>query len=359
MDNAAIHRRAAANAISVVARGVLQAASIVLLTPMLVRYLGAHGFGLWSILYAFVPYAALFDLGISGALAKHLAELDYRAERDAVSAYLGSAIFTMSVYLICLGVLLVLARALLPSSAVLHQPNLGLCLLLFATALLANLSNYALMGLHRQDLASYMGAGFVVLNAIGTVLLLTHGGKVHALLWLNIAISVATTIVCATVFYRISRARLSFHYQGEQSARLLSTGIFLQLYGLDSLFYLYLGKWIIAIEISIAAVTAFEIASRVLVVLRQGFSSVASPLLAAASRPTATSQDAARDLFQNAFRYFTVLAVPAFVAAGGFSSKLIEIWMGTGHAESALVLTLLAPRSLFGTLSGVVWFGLG
>src|SRR5437868_15077666 len=99
MDNATIQRRAAANAVSVVVRGVLQAASIVLLTPMLVRYLGAHGFGLWSILYAFVPYAALFDLGISGALAKHLAELDYRAQPRAVSGYVGNAIFLMSLYL--------------------------------------------------------------------------------------------------------------------------------------------------------------------------------------------------------------------------------------------------------------------
>jgi O-antigen/teichoic acid export membrane protein len=55
MDNTTIKRRAAVNAIAVLLRGLVQAASIIVLTPMLARYLGAHGFGLWSILYAFVP----------------------------------------------------------------------------------------------------------------------------------------------------------------------------------------------------------------------------------------------------------------------------------------------------------------
>jgi O-antigen/teichoic acid export membrane protein len=298
----------------------------------------------------------LFDLGISNALAKHLAELDPRSEREAVSEYVSSATVAVLAGLALLSGLALVLRTMVPLPAFFQQANLGICIALFATALLANLANYALVGLHRQDLASYIGAAFVLLNAGGTAILLIYGGKVRALVLFNIAVCVATALVCTLVFRRISGATLTFRMSSSHIRRLLRTGWALQLYGLAALFYLYLGKWIIVLVISVAAVSAFEIALRVLVVLKQGFGSVASPLMAAASRLSVTSHDSAKSLLQNSFRYFTMLAVPVFTAVAVFAPKLIFLWMGPGHGDSAAVLTLLAPGFLFGTLSGVVWF---
>src|SRR4051812_28447215 len=85
----------AKNAASTFLRAAVQAGNIIILTPLILKNLGTHDFGEWSLIYVFVPYSALFDLGISGALTQYVAQWDPAISPERIRCLFRSALVLM------------------------------------------------------------------------------------------------------------------------------------------------------------------------------------------------------------------------------------------------------------------------
>ena len=87
-------RQVIKNSFSILLRGGAQIGFVALITPYILHRLGNKDFGVWSLIYIFISYAALFDLGISGSLAKFAGGIDASRSPEKIGALFSSALWT-------------------------------------------------------------------------------------------------------------------------------------------------------------------------------------------------------------------------------------------------------------------------
>lgn len=354
----AMFRQLLRNCFSILIRGVGQAVFILVMTPYILHRLGDEQFGIWGLVYTFVPYAALFDWGISGALAKFCGELDTRLHARRVRSLFASALLAE------MGLSTIFALLLFVMGHFGHGGFLGklppgllpLIWILFMSAMFSNLMSYALLGLHRQDLASYVSLVFLLISGIGIFLIFEMGYGLKALILLSAFIAMATAIASWRLFSSLIPSS-SWRWQLSDMLKLLRFGTYLQFYALVSLFYLYFGKLALAYSVTLTAVASYEIALRLTTIVRQGFSTMASPLLPATARLSGENDTATLGkLFIASYRTVSLLSLPIFSALAFFAEPILRQWVGRGHEASLIVMRLLPCAFYFGSLSTIVWF---
>ena len=348
------------NSLSVFLRGGAQAAFVVFVTPYILHRLGKDNFGIWSLIYVFIAYSALFDFGVSGALAKFTGGLEPGRDGRKIKPLLNSALAILS--LLCLLVVcgLIAVGSWYSGQTVAGHSALQLALLaglLFAAAMFANLLMYALLGIQRQDLGSYVATCFTFLSALGIVALLAAGIRLEGLILFSVFNTLLMGGVGWIVFFRQVQGPPSKQVDREQVAHLLGFGWRLQIYAFVSIFYQYFGKFFLAYSLSLAAVAHYELALRLVTQVRQGLSSLAGSLLPATARLQGEGNTALMGQFYfYTLKYISLLSIPLFGSLCFFALPLINCWVGGGYEESASVLRILAPGFYAGTLSSVTWF---
>ncbi len=70
------------NTLSSYSRDLVDAVTMIVLTPILIQTLGKAGFGLWSLIWAFVNWFALLDMGIGTSVVKFIADARGRGDID-------------------------------------------------------------------------------------------------------------------------------------------------------------------------------------------------------------------------------------------------------------------------------------
>ena len=96
----------------------LNIAVSLLLSPLTVRSLGSSEYGLYQLIWSFVGYMSVLDLGFTNAVIRYIAK--YRAENDLAGQerFLGMA---MVIYLAISGVILLVGSVLFSSSEISSQ----------------------------------------------------------------------------------------------------------------------------------------------------------------------------------------------------------------------------------------------
>ena len=348
------------NSASVLVRAAAQAGFILLITPYILHKLGDRNFGLWSVIYAVVPSAALFDLGISGALARFAGTLDPSREPERIRTLFTSALGLMALiipFTVCVFVALMAwsgwggpdrpeILALIPFIA-----------LLYGAALLTNLVNLALMGIQRLDLSCVSVAAYTTLSGVGVVIVLARGAGLKGLIGFMACALTAGGVASWVLFSRRVPGRFFSRLDGGAMPQLLRFGLPLQMYGLAGLFYAFLSKTLVALILSLTVVAQYEIALRLVTLLRQGLSSLASPLMPASARlHEQRDLTTLRQTYVLTIKYISLLSLPAFASLTFFSHTVVELWVGRGYQHASSILQILAPSSWAATLSASTWF---
>jgi len=348
------------NSLSVLLRGLVQAGFVIVVTPFILHRLGAEEFGAWSLIYVFLAYSMLFDFGISGAFAKFAAGVDPGRAPGQIRGLLYSAMGLLTVLLLVVTGGAIACAIQYGDRPVGHHTLwelFPLIAVLFWAAMLSNLFNFALIGIQRQDLSSFVSIFFIVLSGIGTVVVLEAGLKLKGLIVLNAFSALAMGATSWALFSsRVQRGSLT-PVRPSNWMKLLRFGGLLQIYALVTVFYYSLGKFLITYYVSLAAVSQYEVALRLVTLVRQGLGSVASPLMPAAARLHSDGETSAISRFCfSTVKHVSLLGLPAFIALGVFAGPILKFWIGGDCQTSVVVLQGLVPGFYAGTLSTVVWF---
>lgn len=354
------------------AKGLLNVGVTLALTPFLVSHLGPAGFGVWSLLGLFLTYVMLIDLGISGAAAKFIGELSLEEDAERMSRLFTSAMALMGI----LGCGALLLAPLLKHSLVSGLANFGLIgedarIFLMGTAafysvgLLSNCLLYILLGLHRLDVANYVAASVLLIQAVGTVLVLDAGFGLPGLIGLMVGTS-ALSIVAYLVAARKLAPGMHFRWKDlslETTKKLMSFGIYLQAYALVGVYYFYAGKAVVSLRFPLAAVAAYEVALRLPFLFRQGILTLLGPMMPAVAHLDARSgAQQIKGMLLKALRYSLLLGTPIFVCAAIFAGPIIRLWVGPAFSNSILPLRILSIALGLSVFPDLVWFflvGLG
>ena len=318
------------------------------LTPLVLRALGAEGFAVWALFFALTGYLAALDLGIVQGTLRHVAAARQRGDAQGAAAFVTLGVLGFAL----LGVLwLVLVAALrTPLLAWLHVPEAQIAAAdfamrggaaVFVLAGIANVMMAALQGHDRFDVANGLSLAVVTVHAAGVLLALRLGAGLPGLV---VAVGAGWAVGALAGAIALPLAVPGTRFVGWAAARphvreAVTFGGPMQLATMLSMLHVQLDKFLLPGWVALAAVTPYELGSRV-----PGSLQTFPLMLLLAMLPAAASLHAAGDrtrlheLFRRGQRYLlgaTVLLVAAlFVVA----DRLFAVWLGPGHGEAALVM---------------------
>jgi O-antigen/teichoic acid export membrane protein len=353
-----VRDRLAANSLMGAIRFVAVSAVYLFMYPFLLKSLGPLRFGLWALLCIPSQYAAIGDLGLSNALIKMVAEAPPEKNTTDLHRLLGSATLTFLV----LGAVLTAAVGLNQqrilawlhiSSELLSDARI---LLLGAAALiwiilLENVYIALLSGLHRMDLAHAIQIESALLSALGIFVAIRLQTGLIGLMLSNVLTASVVWATAVLVCRRVARIRWTWvplvGWNAERS--LLRFGLYLYVAALSSLLLDPSIKMLLTRYGSLALVSYFELASRIVIQIRAFFQNILLPLLPASSL-FSNEMRALRSLFGRSIRLLCLGAIPIYLAMITLAPSIVHLWLGK---ELPLVQNAM-PILAFGWLLNIL-----
>lgn len=327
------------------------------LSPVVVRYLGNTGYGVWVLTGTLTGYLGLLDLGVRGAASRYVAKLYTQADHKGSSQVVSSALGIFAVG----GVLAIVVAAILAFGVlgIFHIPaefqsQARIVLLLtgvsVATSLLGGVFGGVLTGLQRFDISNAIEMVGVALRAVTFVLALKAGQGIVALAWLNVALSVLTglaNLAASLHFYPQLEIRGS-HCTREALRMIFSFSAYFFLLVAANRIVLFADVIVIGIFLPVSMITFFAIASNLINYARtllSGIWTATTPL--ASSLEASGAQEDLRRMLLSRVRFASLLMLPIGITFLLRGRSFIGLWMGPSYAEpSGMVLQILTVYML-------------
>jgi O-antigen/teichoic acid export membrane protein len=320
--------------------------------PILIKYLGAERFGVISLVWVVEGQFSLFDLGLSRALTKLVAEkLGISREMD-IPAIFWSALLMMGVAGVVAGILL---RALSPwlVHSILKvpaniQPETLTSFYLVALSLPVVISSAGLRGYleahQRFDLISSVRVPISILSYLVPLLVLPFSKTLVPVIVVLISGRFLAWAIHLSLCFRVSPAlRKNMTVEGAPLRYMFSFGGWMTVTNVVSPIMVNLDRFLIGALISMSAVayyvTPYEAVTK-LWIIPSALSGVLFPAFA-----TALGQDRNRAalLFEKAVTYTFLSLFPVIVGVLALGHFGLQIWLGAAFAQKcSLVLSFLA-----------------
>ncbi|WP_162252084.1 flippase [Brevundimonas sp. Root1423] len=312
--------------------------------PVLIQGIGLTRFGVLSIAWIVVGYFSLFDMGLGRALSQIVARRFGRGERTEV----GELLWTATVMLSVLGV--VMAAVLAACSAWIVQTRLNIpadlwsetiaAFYLLATTIPLVMLTSALRGVLEGD------QRFGIVNAIrvplgvfayaGPLLVLPFTSNlawlISALVVVRIAALAAHISACGVLYADIWKARsLSW----AASKELIVFGGWMTVSNIVGPLLLYLGRFAIAVLVSVAAVPFFSTIYDVsinLLVIPGAIASVMFPVFAATLDHKI---DTAPQAYHRSLFWVALIMAPLCALAFVAMKPAVSLWISPDFAEQS------------------------
>ncbi|MEO6715441.1 MAG: oligosaccharide flippase family protein [Mycobacteriales bacterium] len=327
------------------------ALSTVILTPVLLHFLGVDGYGVWVIVGSLIAYLELFELGFGVTTIKMVAEDAYRRPASVVRT-LNTNIAALSLFGL---VALVVGWSLAPIVPRLfnvpphlaHQTSVIFALLTvpLAFSIPADVLGGALAGHQRYDLLSLSNLALSLCTLIGGVIAVALGGGLYGLAAVAVVVSVGMQFARLMMLRRLVPGfRLSPRLVDRSRLRDTAqiSGWFL-LRDITNIVINRLDLVVVGLILGVRAVAVYSIGLKLaqlgrkaLVPLVQVFFPHASAL------STAGQQEGLRQLLVEGTRIALLVAMPVMIILSLLASDAIEVWLGSGYAKAAPVLIALA-----------------
>jgi O-antigen/teichoic acid export membrane protein len=333
--------------------------TLFLLTPFILRQLGATAYGLWVLIGSLVAYGSLLDLGLWGALIKYVAEFRARGEAGQARAVVGTAFTLYTLLGLVIAAATALASPLLPRVFQLppeqHAVAARLTLLMglgVGLSLPGLMPMAILRGLQRYDLVNLIDVVTTLLTAVGTVAMLLLGGGVLGLVVVNIAGILATLVLGALLIRRIA-PELTPHWRGARRTMVrivLSYSWPLFIRDAASRLQTKTDEITIGAFLPVSAIAPYSLARRLSEtthVLTRQFMKVLLPL--------ASELHAGNDLarLRAVYKTGTRLTLGLALALGGtlmvMAQPLLVLWVGPAYASASSIVVILSLASILAT----------
>jgi O-antigen/teichoic acid export membrane protein len=343
------HRRLFVNTVINGASMVLAIVVGFFLTPFLVHHLGVSAYGLWGLLGAFsvsAGYLSLADLGLQQTAVKLIAEHEGREEWDEIgrvakaSIYLFLAIGATAGLAMLLFTLFALEATFNFPARLSHdvhvsfllfsaQIPLELLTLPFAGVLEGRQRYGVLRSTEIVRTCVWVGIAVVALLHGGGLVALAAGNLVAAVIGLVLTVIAARRSLPARTLGRARPTRQTFR-------RIFSFSVNLFVARVTGVLYRQMDRVIIAVALTSFALGQYEIASKLELLAALTLAFLASAVMPAASKLSATEAGRGRltTMFLEGTKYTLVIAIPITVALMVWADALIRTWVGRGFEPS-------------------------
>jgi len=332
-------------------------------TPFIIRGLGMDRFGVLSLAWVFLWYSSYFDLGLTRATTKFVAEASGRNETQKIPA----VVCTSLAIEILLGFIAALALGLATPFLVLrvlHIPGalvgeakiafylMGASIPFFLNS---NILSALLAASQRFDLVNAVkvpsNSLVFLLPALGVLL----GYKLPGIVLLLFLSRVATTLVYLAICSAVFPGLLTKHFADWSTiVPVLIFGGWVTVCNVLIPILIYVDRFVIGAVLSMAAVAyysvPYEMASRLQVIP----GSLGGVLFPAFSTMVTQDRERLARLFARSLRNIFLLMGPVTLVLAVFARDILRLWLGNGFAmHGTLPLQVLALGLLLNAIGYV------
>ena len=338
-----------------------------LLTPFLLRHVGASGFGIWAVLLSFNGLTALADFGVMGTLTKHVSEhythRDYINLNRVINA--GMLMFSIIAALCVLTVNLAsgflisvfFRQSYLPVSQI--QQAIRLLSVAIALNLLAFPFASVISGLQRLDLTNLLWGLNAVIMAISAAIFVELGKGIPGLVEAIVLTSGILFLLNVILAWRLL-PELRIHPTLVRTADIKALSVFsFQVYivQIATTVYFHTEKLLLAHFAGPTPVGWYEIANDLALKLRNAPALLTTPLMPAAAELDARNDDArTSELYYRAHKYLACIGVALFAVVGFMAHRFVDLWLGPGFSPTARALIVLTGVHIANLAAGPALF---
>lgn len=351
-----LRQRGLWNSVSHFAAIAVNTLAALVIMPVVVHGIGITHFGVWAIASTLVGYAGLLDLGLGQTLIKKSSEWlalnePERLREEVNSIFTLYALLSIPVILI-LGILIALAPQLFAIAAedtgVFRQALLVVGVVA-AVGLPMSIFPGLVGGLQDFYFSNALGAGLNVLKAVLTIVLLSLGYGLIALLLLGAAVSFLGWLGSwLWVRRKLSGMRISL--RPLSAPRVLETLRFaasMSIWAVAGQSLQALDRLILGIIHSAAGVGIYEIGARLNTFSRTALNVVFIAVPAASTLQAQGKEDALREAYLRGTKYVFAGYGVIFLGMAVFGSAFVGLWMGPGFDVAVLVAQVLMLATWF------------
>ncbi|GIX27164.1 flippase [Pelomicrobium sp. G1] len=333
--------------------------------PLLIQQLGTDRFGALTLLWAVIGYFSLFDLGISRALIKVVAEKSAAGETDQVPAFIDTALILTGSLGVAAALLLAAVTPWLVTSTLSMPPELAqetrsaLYILAASLPLVTTSATFkgVLEGQQRFGTSNAIQVGMGAVTFIGPLAVLAVSVSLTA-----IATALAAGRIVAWIAYFISSARLfpaasrGLALQGRAAAALLRIGGWMAVSSVIGPIMVYMDRFVIGSVISLTAVAYYVTPYEVVTKLWLIPGALAAVLYPAFSASFNRDRERTARLFGQGTKYAFIALFPITLVLVTFSHEALALWIGAEFARNSYrVFQILAVGVLINSLAQIAY----
>src|SRR5262245_34597048 len=317
-----------------------------LLTPYILKHLDVGEFGVWVLLSVFTSSFNLLDMGLGSSFIKYISTYYTHEDYDRINEVLFSGLIFYIVFgLVLTSVGMAVERPLFDWFHISEASQVFLFVLISCS-----IQNIAVMflsvfkGMQRMDKSNAIEVKMSIINIIGTVVFL-EGGLGMLGLAVNSAVCSFAAVVLTwwTVRTSMPKIRLGWNFNRALLKEMFGYGVKMQVSRLGGLICFQVDKLIISRFLGIAAVSFYEVGSRLTSFMR------AVPLVMISALIPATSELGARndrDKIRQTYYLASKWVCMMTVAMVGYvileARSVVNFWIGPGFESSVVLIQILA-----------------
>lgn len=348
-------------------------ASGILLSPYLIRKLGAEGYGIWALIFSVVGYYALVDLGFRSAVVRYTAHYHAKGDAESINAVINTGLVYFSLASIVLvGVTLYLWRSVhrfFQVSPALQDDFSRLILIVgisWGLSLNCSLFGGCLEGFQRFDISSRIWIASMTVRTLGCFVLLALGFGLTSLGCVAFASQVTAWVFTYTGFRKIFPSlRISPSLAALATLRKLAHyGLHTFLANVATMLLNFAYPLLIGHFLPVAFVGYYSLPGRLLQYTGDAVSKVGLVTAANAAELQAkggTESISRLGIYTN--RYCLALYMPLAIVLAVYGQEVLSAWVGGAFAAySAPILPVMLLGVMIAQMgqfnSGTILFGL-
>ncbi len=345
---------------------------LLLLTPIILRYLGQSGYGIWIIFGSVIGYFSLFNLGMNAAVTKYTAEYRALNKQEALNKLISTTVVAfvfigVLVILICLGLMPFISRIFNIQEDLLYVARIAFLIMGLNTALmlLGRVFGNIIYGYQRVDIWKTFLIIHSITNALFIIVFLRLG---FGLIGLAIASILSTLILISLYLYFLRRSNygIVIHYKLANIKTLkeiMPYSIRTFFLGLSLQVLYYTDNIVIGIFLGVIMVTPYSIAYKLCFLATYIFSVISTTFFPRFSKLYALGDiSGLRDLYLKITKISIAIMMPIAIFFIFFGHSFINLWVGEGNFVGRNVFLVLIGMNILhaiGTPTGLLLQGIG
>lgn len=343
----------------------------ILLSPFILHRLGDTAFGIWVLIFSITGYYGLFDLGIRSSVVRYVSKFTATGDTQDLAKLINTSLFSYG----CIGALSLLVTvvvslyvdSLFRIPPELHSTARWLLLMVGAAVGLGfplGVVGGFLDGLQRFYINNWTSVAQNLVRAFLIVVALHRGLGLLTVALITVALPLITSVIRGVIALRICPVPIGLKYVDRATFRMMAnySGVTMIIMIATRLKF-KTDTLVIGSMMSAAAITYFNIGSRIVSYAGEVVTALSQNFLPMASQSEATGNMARlRKVFVagNRFCAFTIFPITATLLILGKS--VIEVWVGKKYIATSypVLVILVIPSTLLWaqSASGRVLFGI-